>query len=129
MSNEQGCKCGQAHGACATEFQYAVKVVCGVVVAQSGVPTPVAPGQYWTAINLHNPDNCKAANLRWKVSVAHPGEPGPVSVYQDLKPLGPDRALEIDCPQIMRVLPQPPPSFVKGFVVINSDRELDVVAV
>ncbi len=56
MSNEQECQCGQAHGACATEFQYAVKLVGGTVaVGHGAAETPVAPGRYWTAINIHNP--------------------------------------------------------------------------
>ena len=130
MSNEPSCQCGQAHGACTTEFQYAVKIVCGEIVAsQDNVPTPVAPGRYWTAINIHNPSKCKQANFRWKVAIAHPGEPGPVTSYSRITPLRPDQALEVDCQQVMRVVPQPPPRFVKGYVVIESDIELDVVAV
>src|SRR6185436_15083791 len=100
MSNEPGCQCGQSHGACTTEFQYAVKLVCGVVVAPppGSAPTPVAPGRYWTAINIHNPDKCHEARFRWKVAVAEPGKAGTVSKYRTLI-LGPDMALEIDCPQ------------------------------
>jgi hypothetical protein len=132
MSNESSCHCGQAHGACTTEFQYAVKVVCGEVFAsQDNVPTPVAPGRYWTAINIHNPNKCQTARFRWKVAVAGV-EPGIVSMYQRTPPLEPDRALEIDCPQIIRAATPPQqqaPRFVKGYVVIESDVELDVVAV
>jgi hypothetical protein len=128
MSNT--CQCGQAHGACATEFQYAVKIVCGEVLAQDNVPTPVAPGRYWTAINIHNPTRCQDAHFRWKVAVASPGQPGPISAYSRLLPLRPDEALEIDCPQVMKAVSQQPPlKFVKGYVVIESDIELDVVAV
>lgn len=130
MCDEKGCQCGRARGACATEFQYAVKVVCGEVLAKSGVSTPVAPGRYWTAINVHNPDKCKPAHFRWKVTVANQIEPGPVSPYQRPIVLDPDRAIEIDCPQILPAVPQQPPlTFVKGYVVIESDVELDVVAV
>jgi hypothetical protein len=141
MSNECGCQCGQARGACATEFQYAVKLVCGEVVAPGGVPTAVAPGHYWTAINIHNPDKCKDAHFRWKVAVAPaavmvppgPPEQGPVSPFQRPLTLHPDAALEIDCPHVMQVAftlnPPPVSKFVKGYVVIESDIELDVVAV
>jgi hypothetical protein len=127
MSNESACQCGQAHGACTTEFQYAVKLVCGEVVAQDNVPTPVAPGRYWTAINIHNPTKCQDAHFRWKVAVASPGQPGPISIFSRILPLRPDEALEIDCPQIMK--PFPSLKFIKGYVVIESDIELDVVAV
>src|SRR5947209_5176431 len=127
MSNE--CKCGQAHSACTNEFQYAVKVVCGEVPApQDTAPTPVAPGRYWTAINIHNPNKCQQANFRWKVAVASPGQPGPISAYSRTMPLRPDEALELDCQQIMKAFTQPP-KFLKGYVVIESDVELDVVAV
>jgi hypothetical protein len=130
MSKESGCQCGQAHGACTTEFQYAVKIVCGEVVAQNGVATPVAPGRYWTAINIHNPAICQDAHFRWKVAIANPVEPGPISAFQRPITLQPDRAVEIDCPQVMQAFPQQPSlRFVKGYVVIESDVELDVVAV
>lgn len=127
--SERGCQCGQTHGACTTEFQYAVKLVCGVVAPTGGTPTPVAPGRYWTAINIHNPDKCKEAHFRWKVAVAAPGKAGPVSAYQRTLTLRPDEALEIDCPQVAQAFPPPAPTFVKGYVVIESDIELDVVAV
>jgi hypothetical protein len=127
-----GCQCGgQAHGACVTEFQYAVKLVCGEVVAATpgAAPTVVAPGRYWTAINIHNPDKCKDANFRWKVAVAYPGEQGQITPFRRTRPLGPDGAIEIDCPQVMQILQPQAPAFVKGYVVIESDIELDVVAV
>lgn len=131
MSNEQECQCGQAHGACNTEFQYAVKVVCGRVAASpaGAAASPVAPGQYWTAVNIHNPDKCKGARFRWKVAVGRPGEPGPISAYQNARVLEPDRAIELDTRQILNSLAPPVPGFVKGYVVIESDIELDVVAV
>src|SRR6185503_13723311 len=49
--------------------------------------------------------------------------------YQVIKALKPDESIEIDCPEVMSALSQPPPPFVKGYVVIESDVELDVVAV
>jgi hypothetical protein len=136
----------QAHGACTIEFQYAVKVVCGEVNVPKPPPppqpplsTPVAPGNYWTATNIHNPDKCKDASFRWKVAVAGqvpPGPtPGPVSAYSRILTLRPDEALEIDCSQVMKIVlplfhpPLTPPTFVKGYVVIVSVIELDVVAV
>lgn len=123
------CQCNKPQGACATEFQYAVKVVCGEAVSLDNVPTPVAPGQYCTAINIHNPGICRDAHFRWKVAVANPGRPGTVTAYSRPLTLRPDEALEIDCPQVLRAVSQPPPTFVKGFAVIASDEELDVVAV
>ncbi len=102
-------------------FQYAVKFMCGKSAEV------VAPGAYFTAINVHNPTN-EAIHFRKKVAVALPGEqPGPVSGFSDSK-LGPDQALEIDCRDIRRYA-HTEAEFLKGFVVIESDVALDVVAV
>ncbi|HYR07666.1 MAG TPA: hypothetical protein VEQ60_07850 [Longimicrobium sp.] len=128
------CQCSessQARGACATEFQYAVKVVCGEVPRDENqdFPSPVAPGRYWTAINIHNPTKCHDARFRWKVAIANPGRPGPISAYSRTITLRPDEALELDCQQVMQAVQHLAPRFVKGYAVLESDIELDVVAV
>jgi hypothetical protein len=134
MSSGSGCQCGgQGHGACATEFQYAVKLVSGAVDAQTP-GGPAAPGQYWTAINIHNPGKCKKARFRPKLAIANPLHVGPVSAFLGPYDLGPDEAFEIDRPHIALLWPllfpgQTAPAFVKGYLVIESDIELDVVAV
>lgn len=103
-------------------FQYAVKFICGR--SEGDV---AAPGTYFTAINVHNPTD-DAVGFRKKVAVAFPRErPGPVSKFFDAK-LGPDQALEIDCPDIVEHT-EVRAGFLKGFVVIESKVELDVVAV
>jgi hypothetical protein len=103
-------------------FQYAVKFVCGKPDGGE-----LAPGLYFTAINVHNP-NEHAVLFRKKVAVAGRRErPGPVSKFFEAK-LGPDEALEIDCPDI-RSHAQVHDPFLKGFVVIESEVELDIVAV
>jgi hypothetical protein len=103
-------------------YQYAVKVVCGK--ADDDV---VAPGEYWTAINVHNPTR-RPVRFRKKVATALPHEePGPVSEFADAK-LGPDEALEIDREDIFEHA-DAEKEFLKGFVVIESEVELDVVAV
>lgn len=103
-------------------FQYAVKFVCGKSDGRVA-----APGEYWTAINVHNPTYTDI-RLRKKVAIALPSEqPGPVSQFFDAK-LGPDEAFEIDREDIFRHA-ESREDFLKGFVVIQSDVELDVVAV
>lgn len=103
-------------------FQYAVKFVCGKTEGEV-----VAPGQYWTAINVHNP-SYRSVPFRFKIAVALPHlEQGPISSFYDAK-LGPDGALEIDCEDI-RERSQHGSDFLKGFVVIQSREELDIVAV
>jgi hypothetical protein len=65
--------------------------------------------------------------FRKKIAVALPGEkPGPISPFFEAR-LNPDQALEIDCPDILRHAEQQ--GFLKGFVVIQTPSELDVVAV
>jgi hypothetical protein len=102
--------------------QYAVKFLCGK--SGGGI---VAPGIYFTAINVHNPLYTDA-HFRVKVAIGLPGlKPGPVSKFHSAK-LAADEALEIDCPDIHR-LAGSKAEFMKGFVVIESETELDVVAV
>jgi hypothetical protein len=123
-----GCGCGQTrHVSCNTEFQYAVKIVCGSIPPAGAAPGPVAPGFYFTAINIHNPSKCDTVAFRWKAAQALPLKAGTVSLFSTVS-IGPDQALEIDNPQILSLFPPPIP-FVKGFVVIQSPEELDVVAV
>lgn len=113
------------------EYQYAVKVVSGVPKEGIGIEKEiVAPGRYFTAVNIHNPSTCKTVTFRWKVAVATPaGFPfGRITRFQKIT-LRPDQAVEIDTPNIARLLRVETVKFIKGFVVIESPCELDVVAV
>ena len=106
-------------------FEYAVKFICGRSDGEI-----LAPGVYYTAINVHNPTNT-AISFRKKFAVAWPSErPGPKTDFIGTE-LGPDLALEIDCPDIVRHLRAAhiDGPFFKGFAVIQSKVELDVVAV
>lgn len=103
-------------------FQYAVKFVCG-----KSDGDVLARGTYFTAINVHNPTEMDIG-FRKKFAVSLPGQkPGPVSMFFDAR-LGPDEAFEIDCREISERT-DPKAGFVKGFCVIESDVELDVVGV
>ena len=102
--------------------QYAAKFVCGKNIEGK----VVAPGEYFTAINVHNPGR-NAASIRKRFAVAFPGEkPGPVSgvVEERLKP---GEAFEVDCPDIAKHVPVS--GFAKGFVTIESPQDLEVVGV
>jgi hypothetical protein len=110
------------------EYQYAVKVVCGEADPCRRPRGIVAPGEYFTAVNVHNPSRSETVPIRWKVAVGQPGvQPGPVSPFFAAR-LKPDEAVEIDCPDILRASEHRGRP-LKGFVVIESARELDVVAV
>lgn len=125
------CNCtpnGSSSGS--TEYQYAVKIAAGQLEACA--PRILPPGRYDTAINVHNPSRCDTVQFRWKVAVGLPGlRSGPISAFHEGR-LGPDGALEIDWPDIQRALGEvdgSPPTFVKGWVVIETPEPLDVVAV
>lgn len=106
-------------------YQYTVKYVCG-----KGDGKILAFGYYYTAINILNANDSTVTYTK-KVVSALPDRPGeataPVSVS-----LKPGQAIEIDCPEIMEVVKYPPGTrspVTKGFVVIQSNRPLDIVAV
>ena len=105
-------------------FQWAVKFICGESDADV-----ISAGVYFTAINVHNPTDTEVSFSK-KIAIAWPRErPGPVSRFSDAK-LGPDEALEIDCADIREhAPPEASARLLKGFVVIESKVELDVVAV
>jgi hypothetical protein len=106
-------------------FQYTVKFVCGKATSDDGV----APGLYYTAINVHNPWD-KKIEFKKKFAVALPlQKSGRHTDFFDVA-LGEDEALEIDHLDIFeRTNDISSASFRKGFAVIESPAELDVVAV
>ncbi len=124
-------------------FVYAAKFVCGSFGSEQTPPTeegPVEPGNYATAINIHNPNPrntvsfTKKAVLLYGVIEKDVGFEIPRPPSQQVPAeLQPDWGMEIDGPDIRNVLlsPHPPaPAFIKGWVVIESpDFPLDVVAV
>lgn len=106
-------------------FQYAVKFVCGKPGARI-----VAPGTYFTAINVHNPTEQKI-QLWKKFALAgeYPEKGGPISKFFPAV-LCPDQVLEIDCRDIFKHTQGLTAATLRtGFVVILSEVELDVVAV
>jgi hypothetical protein len=88
---------------------YSAKFVCGTITGTGQIPvagSPLVPGTYLTAINVHVPQNDS---------------------------LDADQGFEIDCGEIADLLGKPSgfdpaDPFVKGFVVIYSKADLDVVA-
>jgi len=116
---------------------YSVKFVCGLTstpVNPSTLPSepPVKPGNYATAINVHNYHTfdvalCKKAVLAPpEACLTAPNTPGcfPPGNFTGPVPLHPDQAFEVDCNDIVNLLkPSLPvgaalPPFIKGFVEI-----------
>ena len=110
-------------------FEYAVKFVCnraGISTAQ--LPVPVAPGFYHTAINVHNP-NPGTVEFRKKFAQALPNQKaGKISELAGAV-LKSDEAFDVECREITQRLGLPPLTFVTGFAVFQTARELDIVAV
>ena len=119
-------------------LRYAVKFVCGDPGPQ-GVPDvqlPLTSGRYHTVINVHNPSLNSPVGFAKKVAVASASpyegaqRPGKITPFFQAG-LQANEAFEIDCPEIAQVigLPIGGGNYIKGFVVIMSPSELDVVAV
>lgn len=116
---------------------YTVKFLCGDAKPGKGLEFKlegVKPGDYATDINIHNPNPQRVVFLKKAVRSLPERtsiKPNPSRKRPDF--LGPDYAVEIDCLDIAIILglfpPPPQPFFMKGFVVIESPLELDVVAV
>jgi hypothetical protein len=111
-------------------FVYAAKFFCGTNTSQAA---PAKPGDYETAINVHNPQS-KTAWLKKKAIQTFPQsdpnafEPqeGPSAFRRE--PLNENWGKEVDCRDIRQLLGRPQDTaFIKGFVVIESRSKLDVV--
>lgn len=127
---------------------YSAKFLCGEYQPAAGAlqrEGPVKPGNYQTAINVHNPTQApivfvKHALLLFSSDPDNP-VPSPGTFEEPQRPgnlfqavLEEGWGLEIDCPDIREVLlgTNPDPAiFIKGYVVIETfgaREELDVVA-
>ncbi|HEX3578236.1 MAG TPA: hypothetical protein VHY33_06700 [Thermoanaerobaculia bacterium] len=116
-----------AHAQVQQVRQYAAKFVCG----KAGDQGNVAPGNYFTTINVHNPALAAAIEFRKKFALAEMGErPGRISQWFG-GGLRADEALQIDCRNIYAHLGIPTGTFIDGFAVIqvSTRQELDVIGV
>jgi hypothetical protein len=132
---------------------YSAKFICGDSnLSPQGAFVPVVPGDFRTAINIHNPNN-RAVAIRKQVVLTESGGTGvPVVTGQSPQsPLGtegqhvldPLAAVESDCFALLRIITSVggggatlDNSFTKGFLIITADAEgtkkaapLNVVAV
>lgn len=121
------CNCSSKPENGRTDYQYAVKIVCGVI-KENSAQHPLPVGEYKTKVNIHNPSRCECASFRWKVAQGLPGlKIGKVSDFSDAT-LCADEALEIAESDIRRRLGIDA-EHIEGWVVIETPVELDVVAV
>jgi hypothetical protein len=107
--------------------QYAAKFVCGKANDQGNV----APGTYFTTINVHNPALTGGFEFRKKFALAEMGEKaGKISPWFGAA-LKADEAMQIDCRNIYAHLGIQVGTFIDGFAVIQvtTKQQLDVVGV
>jgi hypothetical protein len=103
---------------------YAAKFVCG-----KSDNRIVAPGEYFTAINVHNPSVTTRAVYIKRFAIALPEErPGKISEFVS-GVLGPDEAMGIDCQNIYKHTGTSPGQFLEGYALLYSLLELDVVSI
>jgi hypothetical protein len=109
-------------------FIYSAKYVCAPDLG----PTEPAlvPGIYKTAVNVRNFLFDQEVKFTKKIVVSRGQDDprGPISERETVT-LKPDEAIDIDCPDIVKLLKSQRALSPKGFVVIESPVELEVVAV
>ena len=119
-----------------TSFMYTVKFTCVNEVGPAtvvGVEGPFEPAAYRTAVNLHNPQGFPVDFTKKAVIARGQGlRRGQIS-KKVKETLLPDEALAVNCVNISELLKGPgqlgDQPVGDGFVIIESDVELDVVAV
>ena len=128
---------------------YAVKFLCGTLLPEAGsgqFPDTtqshlLVPGTYMTAVNLHNPfrapvDFSATAVVTMPYRRQGPGGGGTPPRGRVREAISPDHGLEIDCVDILTLLDgsgspaeELKTQLHKGFLIIESAEDLDVVAV
>ena len=112
---------------------YAAKFLCGnflpkvPIPATDGVEWPVKPGNYFTTINLHNPNTGTISFQKKAVLLYQADKPGDLEQPMPPSPLisaslNGDWGLEIDCTDIRNKLlggAVSAPTFIEGWVVIE----------
>jgi subtilase family protein/peptidase inhibitor I9 len=121
---------GQIDGDPQTPMLYRAKFVCGQPVGNT-----LAPGRYFTVINVHNPiedPSAEPISFTMKFAVAPPPKEGHTQFSSSFD-VASDNVREVSCGEIIReahgVANLCSASFCEGFVVIESQAELDVTAI
>ena len=107
---------------------YMVKFICG---RQEGVAytSPVRPGDYATAINIHNHTDHRVKIYRKPSLHYTPYTAAPPAFSAKGFWIRPGRVLEIDCTDIYTLTRIDAGTWVKGMMHLGMDEELPVVAV
>lgn len=112
----------------ANTYMYAVKVVCVPLLGKAA--PALVPGIYRTAVNVHNPWPQPANIVKWLTLSPPQGQPAIIG-ERISETLEPSQAFDIDCIHMARefgLQGQQVPGG-KGFLIIQSDQNIDVVGV
>ena len=120
-------------------FTYSTKVVCVPDLAKRRRSGPgLQPGLYRTAVNVHNPWD-QPANIEKWLTLSPPQGGTPKKSVRQTEVMAPETAFDVDCIHMKKdfLVEESSGVFVrigrvpsgKGFLVVRSDRPLDVVAV
>ncbi len=103
-------------------FQYAAKFICTSNIPGTSQTTDAfQPGNYQTALNIHNPHETKF-ELRMKIA-------SPIGISKWIGAgIGPDGVLRLTCKELKKFRLRSTHGF-EGFLVIESPCSLDVMAV
>lgn len=113
-----------------TRYDYSAKIICGLQPERQGMR--LTQGFYGTTINIRNPGDRLAEFLKSLALSFPPAEQAPGDrrlLALDALPAG--RALKVDCEDVRRRLYPDgfPENYIEGFIVLQSNRRLDVTAV
>jgi hypothetical protein len=106
-------------------FQYAAKFICtSNIPGTSQTTDSLLPGSYQTVVNVHNP-GYQTVRIRAKVALG--GKPM-ISKFIDGR-IGPDEVTRFVCRDIREKFGMRLIHGAEGFLVIESTKSLDVIAV
>jgi hypothetical protein len=113
-------------------FSYATKIVCGTQAEATG--QGAVPQTYVTSINVHNANDSSAVLQKRLLVTIPPDSEKQVVAEKPLasETMNPRAAFGTDCWDFRRLAARQGiklPRFFEGFVVLDSQRSLDVVAV
>lgn len=110
--------------------EYSAPFICGwLPPVPPDLDQHAKPGDYHTAINVHNPEASSLVGSR-RVSLSRrAGSPSPAVVPFNGFGVGPHGTLQIDCVDIWAMASLPPGTFVKGAVHIGVPRQVPVAAI
>ena len=131
--------CAPSQQASQETLIYSAKVVCVPDLAKRKRSGPgLQPGLYRTAVNVHNPWDEPAHIEKW-LTLSPPQGGNPKKSVKQTEEMAPGTAFDVDCIHMKKDFLVEESSGVfgrigrvpsgKGFLVVRSDRPLDVVAV